>query len=96
MFKEGRLLLFLIPSSRKEAKYAGFFNVFSTCQIAVRLITFQRDLIQSIRALSNYLSIVAISKLITVMLEEHMLINVGVMEISEILLYAAFLTIFNG
>lgn len=65
--------MFLIPSSRNEANYVGVFNAFSTCQIAIRLITFQRDLIQSITALSNYSSIVAISKLIIVMLKEHML-----------------------
>ena len=59
----------LIPSSSNEANYVGVFNAFSACWIAVRLITFPRDLMQSIMALSNYSSTVAINKLIMVMPE---------------------------
>lgn len=86
-----RLPLFLMLYSVNKANYVGLFYAFSICQVAVRLITFQRDWIQSITALSNYSSVVATSKLIMVMLKELVLI----MKEKQIFLKYHFILLFS-
>lgn len=87
--------MILMPYSSNKANYVGFFYAFSTCQVAVRLITFQRDRIQSITALSNCSSVVAASKLTIVMLKELVLVMQEIWAFQKYHLTLLF-SVFNG